>query len=89
MSLPEWGAAFKKQTVDVAAMDVEGISYEESAQRLRGIVKSGLLRHTDLVQHPERFFLAHRLLAGEGEREERGVDFLWSAPSLLPCTVSL
>jgi hypothetical protein len=60
--------AFKKQTIDVASMDVEGISYQESARRLRGIVRSGLLRHTDLQLRPERFFLAHRLLAEHAPR---------------------
>jgi acyl-CoA oxidase len=38
-------------------------SYQESANALRVIVKSGLLKHTDLRDNPERFFLAHRILA--------------------------
>ena len=68
MSLVQWAEAFKQQTVDVAAMDVDTISYLESAERLRGIVRSGLLRHTDLIEHPDRFFLAHRLLAEHAPR---------------------
>lgn len=60
--------AFKKQAVDVANMDVEVISYQQSATRLRAMVQSGLLRHTDLVERPERFFLAHRLLAQHAAR---------------------
>jgi len=68
MTLAEWAEAFKKQTIDVASMDVEAITYLESAARLRSIVQSGLLRHTDLSHRPERFFLAHRLLAEHAPR---------------------
>ena len=49
-------------------MDIYDISYQQSADRLRNIVKTGLLRHTDLVNNPERFFLAHRLLAEHSPR---------------------
>jgi hypothetical protein len=49
-------------------MNVDVITYQESAARLRSIVRSGLLRHTDLVANPERFFLAHRLLAEHAPR---------------------
>jgi acyl-CoA oxidase len=62
-SLKEWGADFKRATVDLALMDVNQISYEESSQRLRSLLRSGLLKHTDLLYNPERFFLAHRILA--------------------------
>ena len=44
-------------------MDIHGISYTDSAARMRVLLKTGLLRHTDLGSNPERFFLAHRLLA--------------------------
>ena len=37
-------------------------SYEESAAMLSKLVKSGLLRFTDLQHNPARFFQAHRLL---------------------------
>ena len=60
MSTPEWSEAFKQATVGLASMDVHGISYTESAQRMRDLLRTGLLRHTDLTQSPERFFLAHR-----------------------------
>lgn len=63
MSIDQWTEAFKEQTIDVARMDVDNVSYEESANRLRSLIKTGLLRHTDLLHCPERFFLAHRLLA--------------------------
>jgi len=54
-----WEAAF------IAATDhLDGASpHEESAAHLRALVRSGLLRHTDLRDNPARFFKAHRLLA--------------------------
>jgi len=63
MSPDEWATAFKAATTDIGAMDVDSISYNESADRMRTLLKTGLLRHTDLRDNPERFFLAHRLLA--------------------------
>lgn len=44
-------------------MDVNQITYAESSQRMRNLLKTGLLLHTDLTHNPERFFLAHRILA--------------------------
>lgn len=58
-----WVEKFKAATVDLASMDVENITFQESAQRLRTLLKTGLLKHTDLNDNPERFFLAHRILA--------------------------
>lgn len=63
MSIDDWASAFKKATVNVAEMDVASVTYDESAERLRTLLKTGLLRHTDLVKNPDRFFLAHKLLA--------------------------
>lgn len=63
MSNDQWADAFKAATVDLAKMDIHGISYTDSAARMRVLLKTGLLRHTDLGTNPERFFLAHRLLA--------------------------
>lgn len=37
--------------------------YEESASQLRDLVRSGVLRQTDIVQRPERFFEAHKIVA--------------------------
>ena len=46
---------------------VNEIKYNEdyfaSAKQLRGIIKSGMLRFTDLRDCPEKFFLAHRSIA--------------------------
>lgn len=58
-----WVHDFTEATVVLASMDPTTIDYATSAQRLRVLIKSGLLRHTDLRDHPERFFLAHRILA--------------------------
>ena len=58
-----WVEQFKKATVDLASMDIHGITYEKSAERMRTLLKTGLLKHADLHDNPERFFLAHRLLA--------------------------
>ena len=44
-------------------MDTDTVTYEESAERMRSLLKTGLLKTTDLHDNPERFFLAHRLLA--------------------------
>lgn len=63
MATKDWANEFSKATVDLAKMDVTTISYPESADRLRSLLKTGLLRHTDLHDAPERFFLAHRILA--------------------------
>ena len=42
----------------------EGWAFESLVrQHLRALDKTGLLRHTDLRDRPERFFKAHRLLA--------------------------
>eukprot|EP00759_Apiculatamorpha_spiralis_P040899 PhF_6_TR39665/c1_g1_i9/m.58888/K00232/E1.3.3.6, ACOX1, ACOX3; acyl-CoA oxidase len=68
MSLPEWSEAFKKATIGLASMDVQTITYEQSASRMRTLVKSGILRYDDIVKRPERFFEAHRLLAYHSPR---------------------
>ena len=58
-----WKEAFEEATVGIADMDPTEIDYAVSAQRMRNLLKTGLLRHTDLRYNPERFFLAHRILA--------------------------
>mmetsp|Transcript_26012 Transcript_26012/g.54918 ORF Transcript_26012/g.54918 Transcript_26012/m.54918 type:complete len:525 (+) Transcript_26012:142-1716(+) len=59
----EWKESFTKATVGVAEMDPKTIDHDTSAQRMRDLVRSGLLRHTDLRDNPERFFQAHRIIA--------------------------
>ena len=55
----KWESDFLAATATIRS----DVSHEESAACLRELVRSGLLRHTDLRDHPERFFKAHRLLA--------------------------
>jgi len=40
------------------------ISYQNSSVLLRELIRTGLLRFTDVRDRPERFFLAHRMLVG-------------------------
>ena len=39
---------------------------QESAQQLRFLIKTGLLKYSDIQNHPERFFEAHRMVLGGG-----------------------
>ena len=55
-----WEAAWLEATEEVYDSTR---TFEESAAGLRELIKTGLLRHTDLRDKPERFFKAHRLLA--------------------------
>mmetsp|Transcript_24156 Transcript_24156/g.62225 ORF Transcript_24156/g.62225 Transcript_24156/m.62225 type:complete len:266 (-) Transcript_24156:44-841(-) len=54
-----WEACFTAATEDVRST----MSHAESAEAMRALVRTGLLRHTDIRDRPERFFKAHRLLA--------------------------
>lgn len=63
MSLKEWEIKFKEATKSVTELDINNTSYNDSAEQLRTLLKTGLLKHNDLIHKPERFFLAHRLLA--------------------------
>ena len=56
----EWAAAFKDATDAFSGED----GHETSAQRMRELVKSGLLRHTDLRDRPFNQ-LVPRLPAGD------------------------
>ncbi|KAH8072466.1 acyl-CoA oxidase [Aureococcus anophagefferens] len=64
----EWEAAFLEAT-DSFSGDSD---HTESSEALRALVKSGLLKHTDLRDRPDRFFKAHRLLARHAVREGPG-----------------
>ena len=55
-----WEQAWQ-QKVDAITGEVG--SYDESAEQLREISKSGVLKFTDLRDRPERFFASHRTLA--------------------------
>eukprot|EP01061_Rhynchopus_euleeides_P020511 TRINITY_DN3336_c0_g1_i2.p1 TRINITY_DN3336_c0_g1~~TRINITY_DN3336_c0_g1_i2.p1 ORF type:complete len:463 (+),score=204.66 TRINITY_DN3336_c0_g1_i2:50-1438(+) len=66
----EWVKKFRAETCDLATTGAEG--YKESANRLRRLVRTGLLKSTDLQDNPERFFLAHRVLAQYAPRLNPG-----------------
>jgi hypothetical protein len=55
----EWEAAFVAATADVSGE----LSHADSASAMRKLLRTNLLRNTDLRDRPERFFKAHRLLA--------------------------
>lgn len=48
------------------------ITYVESAEHLRKLMKTGLLKFTDIYQNPERYFLAHRIVAEQAPRTGPG-----------------
>ena len=50
-----WEAAF----LDATSSIISDCSHNDSAAAMRALVRSGLLRHTDLRDRPERFFAAH------------------------------
>lgn len=55
----EWDAAF----LEIADKVYDSSrNHQDSAAGLRQLIKSGLLKHTDLRDRPDRFFRAHRLL---------------------------
>lgn len=61
-SQEEFEAQFRAHIADIKALG-SNISYDESVSRMRKLVQSGILRHTDIFKHPSRFVAAHRLLA--------------------------
>ena len=64
----DWEAAFVEATEHFSGDS----GHDESSAALRSLVKSGLLKHTDLRDRPERFFKAHRLLARHAVKEGPG-----------------
>lgn len=53
-----WAKAWAEEVKNIPTT-----SYDESANALRQIIQKGLLKFTDIRDRPERFFLAHRLVA--------------------------
>ena len=41
MTMATWADAFKKETVDIARMDIHALTYEQSADRMRTLLKTG------------------------------------------------
>mmetsp|Transcript_40073 Transcript_40073/g.67199 ORF Transcript_40073/g.67199 Transcript_40073/m.67199 type:complete len:482 (+) Transcript_40073:132-1577(+) len=58
-----WARIWNTALDGLHKLDPIKISYEESAAFLRSLIKTRLLKHTDLRDNPERFFLAHKLVA--------------------------
>ena len=54
-----WQAAFLESTADISP----DATPQQSAERLRQLIRSKMLLLTDMADNPERFFLAHRLLS--------------------------
>jgi len=61
-SQADFEAKFRVHIADIKALG-SNIPYTESVARMRKLVQSGILRHTDIRDNPERFVAAHRLLA--------------------------
>ena len=55
----EWTRLFTAEAEKIRS----DVSHYESANILKSLTKADLLRGTDLRDHPERFFEAHRILA--------------------------
>ena len=58
-SSDDWETTFATEAAKIRP----DVSHEESAKDMRALLETGLLRHTDLRDNPDKFFLAHRLLA--------------------------
>jgi len=61
--LGQWEQSFRDHVADIPTMKIDQLHYTESAERLRKLLQSGLLRQTDLRDHPDRFFIAHRIMS--------------------------
>jgi len=57
-----WETQFREQVARVKALGCDA-SYKDTSACLRDLVKSGLLRHDDIRERPDRFFAAHAILA--------------------------
>jgi len=56
-------SAWREQWIEAVSKIRSDLGYESSAQQLRDLQKTGLLKLTDLQEDPAKFFEAHRLLA--------------------------
>uniref|UniRef100_A0A7R9T8Y4 Acyl-coenzyme A oxidase n=1 Tax=Prasinoderma coloniale TaxID=156133 RepID=A0A7R9T8Y4_9VIRI len=57
----EWAAAFRSALEP--GRDLRPFDHGASTRLLQDVIRSGLLRLTDVRDNPERFFLAHRIIA--------------------------
>lgn len=61
-ALAAWEADWRDHIADLKNLGCN-VPYEASVERFRKVVASGLLQPTDIRDCPERFFMAHRVLA--------------------------
>ena len=60
----EWQQQWSAATKDINS----SVSYTENSIKLRELIKTGLLKFTDIGDDPSKFFLAHRLLVDPSKR---------------------
>jgi acyl-CoA oxidase len=59
-----WTQRFREHVRDLPeSLGSPTTSHEQAAERLRGLIRSGLVRHTEVRDDAERFFCAHRILS--------------------------
>merc|ERR1711991_512961 len=56
-SFSDWSKQFEDSVQGLNS----SMTYEESAGRLKDLVKSGLLKYTDIKENPEKFFQVNKL----------------------------
>lgn len=56
-------ASWREQWIEAVSKIRSDLGYENSAEQLRTLQKTGLLKLTDLKEEPSKFFEAHKLLA--------------------------
>ena len=59
----KWKNDFEDSIKKIIELDINQTSYLDSSNHLRVFLKTGILLHNDLIKQPQRFFLAHKLLA--------------------------
>ena len=63
-SFSEFAVQFKDHIKDLVPLE----TYAPSAKRLKRLLKSMILKQTDLEEHPARFYAAHRYLSEYGHK---------------------
>jgi len=56
--MPSWSEQWAGEVDSIS----DGVPFQQSGDKLRSLIRTGLLRFTDLETNPERFFEAHRIL---------------------------
>ncbi|GAX79521.1 hypothetical protein CEUSTIGMA_g6962.t1 [Chlamydomonas eustigma] len=58
-----WEVLFRAHVADLPQTLSQNPNYAEASNRLRNLVRSGILKHSDVHDAPEKFFAAHRILS--------------------------